>query len=128
TGIHGSGPGNEDNVIYDLDNPTDAPRILSDHKGAGGHGDLGWGIMIAYDNYNNDTGQWLNSSILCWDTTKDPMTRTNAAFQAFHVSAAASIGSHISYICASPDLPLSEQMFFNSGIVNGNSVALSNEA
>ena len=46
----------EDDVIEDLQAGTQT--VLLDVNGAGGHSDLGYGTMIAADNWNNDANAW----------------------------------------------------------------------
>ena len=48
------GVNGEDNRIIDLH--TGAERVLLDPNGAGGHSDLGYGYMVAEDNYNRQPG------------------------------------------------------------------------
>ena len=40
-----------DNRIIDVNNGTE--RLLTDHNGAGGHSDNGYGVMVAADNFNS---------------------------------------------------------------------------
>ncbi|MEZ5285863.1 MAG: hypothetical protein R2712_13860 [Vicinamibacterales bacterium] len=44
----------EDNRILDLETGTE--RVLLDEHGAGGHSDVGWGYMVAADNFNHAPG------------------------------------------------------------------------
>lgn len=44
------GRNHEDNRVIDLE--TGAERVLLDENGAGGHSDLGYGYMVALDNFN----------------------------------------------------------------------------
>ena len=46
----------EDDVIEDLQ--TGLQTVLLDQNGAGGHSDLGYGTMVAVDNWNNDANAW----------------------------------------------------------------------
>ena len=46
----------EDDVIEDLQ--TGTQTVLYDQAGAGGHSDLGYGTMVAADNWNNDANAW----------------------------------------------------------------------
>ena len=46
----------EDDVIEDLQAGTQT--VLLDVNGAGGHSDLGYGTMVAADNWNNDANAW----------------------------------------------------------------------
>lgn len=57
----------EDNRIVDLD--TGKERTLLDPDGAGGHSDMGYGTLIAADNYNAKA-----NAIRFWDLSKDPLT------------------------------------------------------
>jgi hypothetical protein len=44
------GRNREDNRVIDLE--TGGQRVLLDENGAGGHSDLGYGYMVAFDNFN----------------------------------------------------------------------------
>jgi hypothetical protein len=44
----------EDNRVIDLQTGTE--RVLFDHNGAAGHSDIGYGYMLAEDNFNNQPG------------------------------------------------------------------------
>jgi hypothetical protein len=48
------GRNGEDNRIIDLD--TGAEQVLVDENGAGGHSDIGFGYMVAEDNFNAQPG------------------------------------------------------------------------
>ncbi len=48
------GRNGEDNRIIDLD--TGAEHVLSDENGAAGHSDIGYGYMVAEDNFNSQPG------------------------------------------------------------------------
>jgi len=61
----------EDDVIEDLQ--TGTQTILLDQGGAGGHSDLGYGTMVAVDNWNNFANAWrewdLSSPLVGGGTT-----------------------------------------------------------
>lgn len=126
SGPSGGGPGNEDNVIYDLENPLDPPRIVGDLAGATGHSDLGFRVMVGFDNYGDDDGDWKNNKVLCWDVEETVLTRTLAAFVIFHTEHGDPSAGHVSYCSASASKPLNEQFVVLSGTVDNNE-ALSNE-
>lgn len=54
------GQNGEDNRIIDLE--TGEEQWLTDPNGAGGHSDLGYGVMIAHDNYANSA-----NTVKSWD-------------------------------------------------------------
>jgi hypothetical protein len=54
----------EDNRIIDLS--SGAEQVLLDEEGAAGHSDLGFGVMVAEDNFNSRPG-----AVLRWDLTND---------------------------------------------------------
>jgi hypothetical protein len=54
----------EDNRVIDLQNGTE--QLLTDPNGAAGHSDVGFGSMVAEDNYNNEPG-----AVRLWDFSLD---------------------------------------------------------
>src|SRR5690606_1262810 len=89
----------EDHRIIDL--KTGDERILLDRDGAAGHSDLGYGYMIAADNYANDA-----NTQKVWDftspTLKGTITYRNRDW-------GAQAPAHVSHSNARPDLPLDQQ-------------------
>ena len=58
------GAAGEDNRVIDVDSNTE--RVLHDPDGAAGHSDLGYGYLVAEDNFNNRPG-----AVRVWDFNKD---------------------------------------------------------
>jgi hypothetical protein len=58
------GAAGEDNRVIDIDRNTE--RVLHDPDGAAGHSDLGYGYLVAEDNFNNRPG-----AVRVWDFNKD---------------------------------------------------------
>jgi hypothetical protein len=82
----------EDNRIIDLE--TGAETNLLDQQGAGGHSDLGYGVLVAEDNWNN-----LPGAVRAWGLGQSPLLGPVV----YHESAWRSDGSsHISYTSARP--------------------------
>jgi hypothetical protein len=54
----------EDNRVIDVESNTE--RVLYDQDGAAGHSDVGYGYMVAEDNFNNRP-----SAVRVWDFNKD---------------------------------------------------------
>src|SRR4029453_6863332 len=54
------GSNGEDNRVIDLQSGTE--QLLTDPNGAAGHSDIGFGVMVAEDNYNNQPG-----AVRLWD-------------------------------------------------------------
>jgi hypothetical protein len=82
----------EDNRIVDLE--TGALTTLLDQQGAGGHSDLGYGLLVAEDNWNN-----LPGAVRAWGLGQSPLVGPVV----YHESAWRSDGSsHISYTNARP--------------------------
>ncbi len=59
------GNGTEDNRVIDLEN-NNAERRLMDPDGAAGHSDLGYGYLVAEDNFNPQP-----SAVRVWDFTQE---------------------------------------------------------
>jgi hypothetical protein len=58
------GANGEDNRIVDLDSNTE--RVLNDPDGAAGHSDVGYGYLVAEDNFNSHPG-----AVRVWDFARD---------------------------------------------------------
>jgi hypothetical protein len=100
----------EDNRIIDLTN--DSERLLRDSSGAGGHSDMGYGYMIAADNWAPKP----NTSKV-WDFTKSTLTGTLAYS---NTDWSASAPNHISHSNAS-NAPASQQYACGSSANRRNS-------
>lgn len=105
-GAHG-----EDNRIIDLDTGTE--RILLDENGAGGHSDLGYGTMVAGDNWAEMSGTHK-----VWQFNTDPLQGITAYYN-YEWNAAAP--EHVSYANSSADIPLSQQYTCGSSANRVNS-------
>ena len=82
----------EDNRIIDLE--TGAQTNLLDQQGAGGHSDLGYGVLVAEDNWNN-----LAGAVRAWNLGASPLVGDVV----YHDSAWRTEGSsHISFTNARP--------------------------
>ncbi|MGE5624327.1 MAG: LamG-like jellyroll fold domain-containing protein [Bacillota bacterium] len=120
----------EDDVIEDLQAGTE--KVLYDQAGAGGHSDLGYGTMVAVDNWNNYANAWR-----LWDlsspfpTAQGQGGATNLGFAqgglVYHnLSWSAFNPSHISYENANTSAPVSQQ-YACGGAVNTTIVPQSND-
>jgi len=89
----------EDNLIVDID--TGQERFLLDQEGAGGHSDLGFGTMVAGDNWAN-----LSSTHKVWDFNNSLLQGITAYYN-FDWNVAAP--AHVSFTNASANVPLSQQ-------------------
>lgn len=88
-----------DNVIVDLQ--TDTRTILSDQDGAGGHSDLGYGYMVAADNWNTHANAWR-----LWDLGHRPLT---GGLVTYDPNWSVFAPEHVSFENARPGVPVSQQ-------------------
>ncbi len=103
----------EDNRIIGLQ--TGEERVLLDRDGAGGHSDLGFGYMIANDNWANDA-----NTVKVWDFNSNPLRGVTAySNKDWNVAAPA----HISHTNARPNVPMSSQHACGSSANSRNSSA-----
>ena len=110
------GKDGEDNRIINL--VTGHERILLDHEGAAGHSDMGFGYMVAADNWANDA-----NTQKVWDFTADVLDGVTVYHNAdWDVQAPA----HVSHSNAAPGTP-PEQQFACGSSVNRNNRAHGNE-
>lgn len=85
---------------------TGEQRILANEDGGGGHSDMGYGSVVAADNWNNLANAWR-----VWDFTRDDMggelVYSSATWDAFSPN-------HVSFSHARDDIPLSDQYICGS--------------
>jgi len=106
----------EDNLIVDLQ--TGTQTALLDKDGAGGHSDLGYGVQVAVDNWNNYANAWR-----VWDFTQSPL----AGGLVYHDNDwNAFAPSHVSWENASATVPTAQQ-YACGGAANGTGTSYGNE-
>jgi hypothetical protein len=99
----------EDNRIVNL--KTFAETNLLDQNGAAGHSDLGFGVLIAEDNWNN-----LAGAVRAWTLGQSPMV----APVVYHESKWRSDGSaHISHTNARRGVALKDEVVCQSTVARG---------
>src|SRR5882724_11806918 len=117
----------EDDVIEDLQAGTQT--VLYDQNGAGGHSDLGYGTMVAVDNWNNYANAWR-----LWDLAS-PMTGGGSTTTAgvaqgglvdHNLNWGAFNPSHISFENANNTTPITQQ-YACGGAVNSALTPQSND-
>jgi len=89
----------EDDVIEDLQ--TGSQQVLFDKDGAGGHSDLGYGAMVASDNWNTQANAWR-----VWQFGQSSL-QGNLVY--FGGSWGTFAPSHVSWSSATDGTPLSQQ-------------------
>ena len=100
----------EDNRIINL--KTFAETDLLDQDGAAGHSDLGYGVMIAEDNYNN-----LPGAVRAWTLGQSPMV----APVVYHDSKWRADGSsHITHTNARPGVAIEDQVVCQSTVARAD--------
>jgi hypothetical protein len=100
-----------DNRFIDLKTGTE--RLLIDEDGAGGHSDMGYGVMIAADNWSSP------NAMRRWDFTHPTLDGTEV-YRGNHWTAPAP--NHVSFTHARPDVPLDEQYVCGSAASTRNDV------
>ena len=89
----------EDNIIVDLAEKRE--HLLLDQDGAGGHSDLGYGYMVAADNWYSYPNSWR-----LWDFANlpfsDGLVTHNLSWSAFNPE-------HVSFENAVPNVPIAQQ-------------------
>jgi hypothetical protein len=103
------GRNGEDNRVIDVNNNTE--RILYDPEGAAGHSDMGYGYLIAEDNFNNQPG-----AVRVWDFNKDlrggqpvsPVAGQGTLI--YQMAAWMSLAQHIAHGNSKPGIPLEQQV------------------
>jgi hypothetical protein len=122
----------EDNLIVDLQ--TGAQTALLDQAGAGGHSDLGYGIQVASDNWNNYANAWrlwdLSASLPTAQGQSGPTNLLNGLSQGglvYHDNDwNAFAPSHVSWENASSTVPVAQQ-YACGGSANTTGTAYGNE-
>lgn len=103
------GKDGEDNRIIDLDSSSETD--LLDAQGAAGHSDLGYGLMIAEDNWNNEAGA-VRAWRLGQSSLEGPLV--------YHDSAWRTEGSsHISHTNARPGVDPANEVVCQSTLSRG---------
>ena len=98
----------EDNRVIDIDSNTE--RVLYDPDGAAGHSDMGYGYLVAEDNFNNRPG-----AIRVWDFSKElrggqPTSPVpGQGTLVYQLADWLSLGQHIAHGNSKPGLPLDQQ-------------------
>ena len=104
------GKSGEDNRIIDLD--SGAETDLMDEQGAAGHSDLGYGLLIAEDNWNN-----LGGAVRAWRLGQSSLVGPLV----YHDSAWRTEGSsHISHTNARPGMALADEVVCQSTLSRGD--------
>jgi len=93
------GVAGEDNRIIDLQTGTE--RLLLDQAGAAGHSDMGYGYMVAADNWDSHA----NASKL-WKYADDPL---HGALVHYNFDWSVAAPNHFSHANARPDVPPEQQ-------------------
>ena len=103
------GAGGEDNRVIDVDSNTE--RVLNDPDGAAGHSDMGYGYLVAEDNFNNQPG-----AVRVWDFNKDLRGgQPNSPVQGqgtlvYQLADWMSLAQHIAHGNSKPGVPLDQQV------------------
>jgi hypothetical protein len=96
----------EDNRIINLDTLKEVD--LLDEQGAAGHSDLGYGVLVAEDNWNN-----LPGAVRAWTLGQNPLTGPVV----YHDPAWRTEGSsHISHTNARPGVALADEVVCESTV------------
>jgi hypothetical protein len=104
------GKSGEDNRIIDLD--SGAETDLMDEQGAAGHSDLGYGLLVAEDNWNN-----LGGAVRAWRLGPNPLVGPLV----YHDSAWRTEGSsHISHTNARPGTAPEQEVVCQSTLSRGD--------
>ena len=101
----------EDDVIEDLQ--TGTQQVLLDKDGAGGHSDLGYGYMVASDNWNTQSNAWR-----VWQFGQTSLTGNLVYYGGTWGIFAP---SHISWANASATAPMSQQYVCGAAAVASTS-------
>jgi hypothetical protein len=109
----------EDNVVEDLQAGTES--VLLDQNGAAGHSDMGFGYMVAEDNFFSQPG-----AVRVWSFDK-PFTDTSQGKLVFETNSWDFGSSHISHTNAVSTLPSTSQYVCTSEVsrltlLHGNEV------
>jgi hypothetical protein len=99
----------EDDLVVDL--TTGKQQILLDKNGAGGHSDLGYGYMVASDNWNTQPNAWRIWNLA--DLVDGKLVYHGGVWGEFSPS-------HISWANASATTPLSQQYVCGAAAVTAS--------
>jgi hypothetical protein len=102
------GRNGEDNRVIDLQ--TGAEQLLTDPNGAAGHSDVGFGFMIAEDNFHREPG-----AVRLWNFALDmqgghPATTRGQGELVYQMASWSTGVGHIAYGNAQSTVPISQQM------------------
>ncbi len=103
------GQNGEDNRVIDVDNNTE--RVLNDPDGAAGHSDIGYGYMVAEDNFNSQPG-----AVRVWDFNKElrggqPSSPIHGQGTLVYQLTSWNSGlGHVAHGNSKPGIPLDQQM------------------
>jgi hypothetical protein len=122
----------EDNLVVDLQ--TGTQTVLLDQAGAGGHSDLGYGIQVAADNWNNYANAWrlwdLSAPFPTTQGQAGPTNLLNGLLQGglvYHDNDWNAFSpSHVSWENAVTTVPVAQQ-YACGGAANSTGTAYGNE-
>ena len=103
------GQSGEDNRVIDVDSNTE--RVLNDPDGAAGHSDIGYGYMVAEDNFNSQPG-----AVRVWDFNKElrggqPSSPIHGqGTLVYQLTSWTSGLGHVAHGNSKPGIPLDQQM------------------
>ncbi len=106
------GRNGEDNVIIDLQ--TGTQEIFLDEDGAAGHSDMGFGYLVAEDNFAAQPG-----AVRVWQLGVDPKAQSQGTL-IYEITSWASGVGHITYGDARPGVPVGQQMACSSDASRDN--------
>lgn len=106
------GKNGEDNRIIDLQ--TGVERVLSDENGAAGHSDIGFGYMVAEDNFNPQPG-----AVRVWQFDGDlrggqPASNSGQGALVYQLSSWSGGLGHLAHGNSKPGMPIEQQMACSS--------------
>lgn len=101
----------EDDLVVDLQ--TGKQQFVLDKDGAGGHSDLGYGYMVASDNWNTQANAWRVWSLA--DLVNGKLVYHGGTWGSF-------APSHVSWTNASATAPLSQQYVCGGAAVSASDV------
>ena len=102
----------EDNLIIDLQ--TGAEQIFRDQDGAAGHSDLGYGYLVAEDNYYDRAG-----AMRVWQFGQD-MHAAGQGTLVYGLVGWPSLMMHVTHSNSKPGTPLNQQMACASSVHRDN--------
>ncbi len=113
------GKNGEDNRVIDLE--TGVERVLADENGAAGHSDIGFGYMVAEDNFSSQPG-----AVRVWRFDGDlsggqPASSSGQGALVYQMSSWTGGLGHLAHGNSQPGVPIDQQMACSS---NANREAL----